>query len=175
MEGPDRSSCSGFRLRERDTPDAMFRRPLLSLLALLVLVLPACTMKRTLTIDSNPTGAHIWVNGVLQEKTTPVDVPFTHYGTTVYRIEMDGYESAAGEIKLKAGIDGFPVVDLPYEMVAPDKRWRRVIDLKPLQKDPSETFVEQIRANAEALRARSEKAAQEPNTPGRSAPGRTRP
>ena len=129
-------------------------------------------MKRTLTIDSNPSGAHIWVNGELRKETTPVDVSFTHYGVTTYRIEMDGHESASGEITLKGGLDAVPVIDLPVEMIGPDKRWRRVIQLKPLVKDPSEPYVEDIRRRAEAFREDSRKASEEANTPGRSAPGR---
>lgn len=148
---------------------------LLLLTCALAFALGACSMRRTLTIDSRPSGAHIWVNGELQEKTTPVDVPFTHYGTTSYRIERDGYASAAGEITLKGGADAIPVIDLPVGMVSPDRRWRRVIDLAPLVKDPSEPYVAEIRARAEEFRERSRRAAAEPNTPGRSAPGRTRP
>jgi hypothetical protein len=148
---------------------------LLLLLCALSLGLGACSMKRTLTIDSRPSGAKIWVNGRLQQKSTPVDVPFTHYGTTSYRIEQEGYKSAAGDITIPAGLDGLPVVDLPLEMVSPDRRWRRVIDLEPLVKDPSEAYVRNILDEAAAMRARSEKAAAEAGTPGRSAPGRTRP
>lgn len=151
-------------------------RPLLLLLTCAIaLPLTACTMKRTLTIDSRPSGAHIWVNGELQQKTTPVDVSFAHYGRTTYRIERDGYASAAGEILLRGGADAIPVIDLPVEMFGPDRRWRRVIDLVPLEQDPSKALVAEKLARAEALREQSRRAAAEPDTPGRSAPGRSRP
>jgi len=143
--------------------------------AVLPLALSACTMNRTLTIDSHPQGAHVWVNGELNKKTTPVDVPFTHYGTFSYRLEMDGYESQAGDIKIKARADGFPVIDLPLEMVSPDRRWRRTFDLVPLTRHPSESHVEAVRKRAEALRDDAHRAANEPGTPGRAAPGRERP
>ena len=150
---------------------------LLPLLAAVALTLPltACTMNRTLRVETRPPGAHIWVNGELQEKKTPVDIPFTHYGRFSYRLEMDGYESAAGEIEIKARADGFPVIDLPLEMVTPDRLWRRTFDLQPLLVRPTNAQIESVRQRAEAFRERTEREAQEADTPGRSAPGRSRP
>ena len=46
--------------------------------ALLLLSLAGCSTRRFLEIDSNPSGARIWVNGVLQEKPTPVEIECLH-------------------------------------------------------------------------------------------------
>jgi PEGA domain-containing protein len=49
--------------------------------AALVVVLPLCgCVERFLKIDSDPPGAHLYVNGV-DRGVAPVEVPFTYYGT----------------------------------------------------------------------------------------------
>jgi hypothetical protein len=133
-----------------------------ALLAILVLfvagsLLVGCSTRRVLTIDSKPQGARIWVNGALQAKRTPVDVPFTHYGRFDVRLEKEGYESVATEIDLPSQIDGLPVIDLFLELVVRERRMRRVIEMRPLAGSPSEADVDAVMQRASAFRARTER------------------
>ncbi|MSR46766.1 MAG: hypothetical protein EXS13_06850 [Planctomycetes bacterium] len=52
--------------------------------ACLLIAATGC-VERYLEIDSNPTGAHVVVNGKAQEQPTPLVIPFTSYGT--YRVD----------------------------------------------------------------------------------------
>jgi hypothetical protein len=47
-------------------------------------------VKRTLAISSEPAGALVWVNDQ-EVGRTPVEVPFTWYGTYDVRLEREGY------------------------------------------------------------------------------------
>jgi hypothetical protein len=91
-------------------------------LAALLLAPGACSTKRFLRIDSDPPGARVWVNG--EEKgEAPVTVPFVHYGRTHVRLEKPGYESLATDVRVDALIDGYPVVDLPFELAVRERRF----------------------------------------------------
>lgn len=67
----------------------------LTLLALATLCLVATSgcgrVARTITIDSEPPGAIVWLNDN-EVGRTPVTVPFTWYGTYRVYLEKDGYE-----------------------------------------------------------------------------------
>lgn len=138
--------------------------------ALAVLLLGGCAMKRSLTIDSNPTGAQVWVNGEKQAGTTPVTVPFSQYGYWDVRLEKRGYQSVATQVRVASQIDGYPVVDLPFEVLGGRRHFRRVIPMEPLPTGNEEARVQQILRDAKALREETHRAVQEPETPGRSAP-----
>lgn len=145
-------------------------RPALLLLVLAAPLLAGCAMKRSITIDSNPTGAEIWVNGEKQATTTPVTVPFSQYGYWDVRLEKAGYQSIDTQVRVASQIDGYPVVDLPFEIVGGTKRFRRTIDMQPLPVGNEETRVQDILRDARALRDETHRAVQEPETPGRQAP-----
>jgi len=112
-------------------------------------------MKRTLTIDSVPSGATIWVNGEKQASPTPVTIDFTWYGWWEVRLEKEGYESLSTEVHVKSRPDGYPLIDLPLERVAPDYHVRRTLRLVPLDPDPEEADLQAVRERAEALRDRA--------------------
>lgn len=61
--------------------------------ALLALLLrPVGCVERSITIETDPPGAMVWVNA--EEKgMTPVTVPFTWYGTYEFRLELEGYQT----------------------------------------------------------------------------------
>jgi hypothetical protein len=61
--------------------------------ALLLLGASACgaCVSRELHIDSSPAGARAFLNG-LEVGTTPVSVPFRHYGEYVIEVNADGRE-----------------------------------------------------------------------------------
>ena len=81
------------------TPIARLALPLLA-----AALLAGCSTKRTLTIDSTPPGAAVWVDGE-RKGTTPVQVPFVHYGTFEVRLEKNGYEALAEEVTVPTKIE----------------------------------------------------------------------
>jgi hypothetical protein len=123
----------------------------LPLLAAALLV--GCSTKRTLTIQSTPPGARVWVNGEARG-VTPVAVPFTHYGTFEVRLEKNGYEAHAEEVRVPTRIDGYPVIDLPFELLVRRRNftWQRT--LVPLS-TPSDRAMEELLRDAEAFRERT--------------------
>jgi len=147
----------------------------LLLLILLGCAAAGCSTQRTLQIDTDPTGARIWVNGVLQPTPTPVDVAFTHYGRTDVRVEKDGYESVATELNVPSELDGYPVIDLLLEMLRPRQVVKRVVPLKPLSAEPTEADALAALQRARGLRERTRREVIEPGTPGRAAPAVLRP
>jgi hypothetical protein len=122
-------------------------------------------VQRTLVIDSRPSGAHVWVNGRKQPGTTPVRVPFAQYGTFDVRLEREGYRSVAREIRLASEIDGYPVVDLPFEIAGGRKTFHRVIDLPPLPAHATPQQVQSVLERATAFRQRARREVAEPGTP----------
>ena len=61
-------------------------------LALTALVLmPLGCVERTVSIESVPSGATVWVND-REVGVTPCEFSFTHYGTFDVRVALDGYE-----------------------------------------------------------------------------------
>ncbi|MGE0192610.1 MAG: PEGA domain-containing protein [Planctomycetota bacterium] len=135
----------------------MPRRVLVLALVLVTLLLAGgCrTMKRTLTIDSVPSGATIWVNGQKQASPTPVTIDFTWYGWWEVRLEKEGYQSLSTEVHVKSRPDGYPLIDLPLERITPDYHVRRTLRLVPLDPDPQEADLQAVRERAEALRDRA--------------------
>lgn len=146
----------------------------LALLTLALTLLGGCAMKRTLTIDSNPSGATIWVNGVKQAGTTPVQVPFIYYGYFDVRVEKEGYQSVITELRVDSKIDGYPVVDLPFEVLGGHRRFNQVVTLKPLVDISDEAGFDPKTcpslANARRMRDETRKAVANPDLPGRQAP-----
>jgi hypothetical protein len=133
--------------------------PRRAVLAVLVgLALSGCATRRVLTIDSRPSGARIWVNGVEQARRTPVQVPFVHYGRFDVRLEREGYQGYAGELHVPSQIDGYPIVDLPLELMVRERRFHRSVDLVPLPPKPEEADLVEIRRRAEAFRAATHEA-----------------
>ena len=68
----------------------MHRSARFVLAAIAFATLAGC-VERRIWIDSEPSGALVWINHA-QVGRTPVDVSFTHEGTYDVRIEKEGYE-----------------------------------------------------------------------------------
>lgn len=142
----------------------------LPLLLLAAALLGGCAMKHTLTIDSKPSGAAIWVNGEKQAGTTPVEIPFTHYGYFDVRLEKAGHESVATTLHVATELDGYPLVDLPFDVLGGHKRFRQVVPLPPLPQNTTQAAAEAIAREGRAFRDAARRAAEEAGTPGRQAP-----
>ena len=137
------------------------RAALLGTLA--VVLLGGCrTIRRTLTIESDPPGATVWIDGVAQPRTTPVTVDFTWYGWWEVRLEKEGYQSLAADVHVPTRVDGYPVIDLPLERLGPDVHVRRRFRLEPLPPAPQEEDLQAVLERAQALKSRAQSAAAAP-------------
>lgn len=111
-------------------------------------------VRRTITIDSSPPGALVWLND-REVGRTPVDVDFLHYGTYDVRLELAGYEplSTSGEARPPwwdtVGVD--LVAELLPTRLESDVVW--TYELEP-QRDDRAALIERARS----LRAESEPA-----------------
>ena len=85
------------------------------------------------------------------------------------RVEKPGFKSVATVVNIDAKIDGYPVVDLPAEMIVRQRAFRRMFELEPLSVDEKEGVCQAIRKRAEAFRERTYREVNEPGTPGREA------
>ena len=66
------------------------RRAILIILTLFPLA--GCGVKRTLTVNSNPAGALVYLNGT-EVGRTPLTTEFTWYGTYDVELRKDGYDT----------------------------------------------------------------------------------
>jgi hypothetical protein len=94
-------------------PMARLQRPIL---LVLTAVLAAGCVEREITITSEPDGALVHLNDQ-EVGRTPVDVPFTFYGTYDVRLEKQGYEPLWTEKQAKAPWWEYPGPDLVAEAV----------------------------------------------------------
>jgi hypothetical protein len=75
-------------------------------------------VQRTITIESEPPGALVWLNDN-EVGRTPVTVPFTWYGTYGVRLEAPGYEPLVTEARIKAPTYELIPFDLFSETLVP--------------------------------------------------------
>jgi hypothetical protein len=98
-------------------------------LALALFLFPAlalcggCTghVVRTITVESQPQGAMVWLNDK-EVGRTPVTADFTWYGTYRVRLEKDGYFTETVYQKVSAPWYEFVGIDLLFETVIPGTR-----------------------------------------------------
>ena len=134
--------------------------PLLRTMLLLlgIAVIGGCSTKRTITIASEPTGARVWVDGK-ERGCTPLVLPFVYYGDAEVRLEKPGYESLATVLVVPTQIDGYPVIDLPFELTVRRRHFEYKARLKRLQPETPDAAVEAIRGRATQLRDRTRREA----------------
>ncbi|MFH0962674.1 MAG: PEGA domain-containing protein [Planctomycetota bacterium] len=125
------------------------RPALVGVLAAVLLAGTGC-VKRSLLVKSDPPGAAVFIDDK-EVGTTPVTVPFYHYGYREVRLEKDGYETKTEIVRIKAPasevypLDFFADVLLPTtiydrrqvsfslderEAVEEDKLMERAIDMR---------------------------------------------
>ncbi len=71
-------------------------------------------VRRTISIDSDPQGALVYLNDE-EVGRTPVVVPFLWYGVYDVRLMKDGYETLSVGKEAKAPLCDYPVIDLVAE------------------------------------------------------------
>ena len=85
-----------------------------------VLALLSGCVERRFVIESSPPGATVLVNN-RRVGVTPVDVPFTYYGTYLITLEMDGYQTRTIQQKVSPTWYSYPPVDFIVENLNPFK------------------------------------------------------
>ncbi|MBI2394367.1 MAG: serine/threonine protein kinase [Deltaproteobacteria bacterium] len=59
--------------------------------------------KATLVIESEPSGAHIWINGEVRAEVTPATIDSLPVGKVDVKVGMEGYASKVEKVELEAG------------------------------------------------------------------------
>lgn len=118
-----------------------------------ILLIAACALagcvERTLTIESDPAGAVVYIADD-EKGTTPLKLPFTFYGDYAITLRMDGYETLKTHANLDTPWYEAPGIDF-FSEIAPwtyhDQRTVR-FTLTPKQTPTPE----ELKARAEAAR-----------------------
>jgi hypothetical protein len=134
--------------------------------------LSGCVEQR-FVIDSTPPGAKVYVNN-RPVGFTPVDVPFTYYGTYLITLELDGYQTRHIEQEVAAPWYAYPPIDFAVENLNP---WK-VADVRRLSYDLTgltRPNPDELRLQAEELRQRGRNVPEPtipspPNRPGEATP-----
>ncbi len=85
-----------------------------------VLAMVSGCVERRFVIESTPPGAKVFVNNRMVGS-TPVDVPFTYYGTYLITLEMDGYQTRTIEQHVSPTWYSYPPIDFIVENLNPFK------------------------------------------------------
>lgn len=129
----------------------------LALLALL-LALPAC-VERKMIVRSDPPGAAVYLNRSGEPAgTTPLELPFSYYGTYEVRLEREGCRPLEAKAPVPAPWYEYPVLDFVTELVLPVKiRDHREFDfaLEPRPPEPDLSTTEAVERYAEEARKRN--------------------
>ncbi|MGZ3449505.1 MAG: protein kinase domain-containing protein [Polyangiales bacterium] len=64
---------------------------------------PAAAAKASLTVKSDPPGAHIWINGEVRAEVTPATIENLPIGKVDVKVGMEGYASKVEKVELAAG------------------------------------------------------------------------
>jgi hypothetical protein len=130
----------------------MKRKATLAILVLASLAATGCygQVQRTITIESQPRGALVWLNDN-EVGRTPVTIPFTWYGTYGVRLEAPGYETLLTEAKVK----GPPYEWIPLDLIS-ETIWPGIKhddqSFSYVMKKVEGVDVESLRERAEGLR-----------------------
>jgi hypothetical protein len=143
------------------------RVPLALAAAAALLSLAGCGLRRAVTIDSSPSGAKLWVNG-MEHGATPQRVPYVRDALFTVRLEKDGYESIADEFRTTTETDAVPGPDFFAEHFGPrrERVTAKHYDLVPLRRSaPSKAEIDAEVDRARAFRSRTAREIAEPGTP----------
>lgn len=125
----------------------------------LLLMCFACAgcVKRSYTIESEPTGAEIFLDGELVGH-TPYEAEFEFYVSRSMRIEMEGYNTESADLRLKPPpYEWFPF-DFVSENVIPftfRDRHVFVVELtprEPIPEEKKEKLIDDLQDRAQTLR-----------------------
>lgn len=124
---------------------------------MLALLLSACGARRSVLIESTPSGALVRLDDEVVG-TTPLDYPFVHYGTRRVTLYLPGYRTWSKAVDMEPRWWGRFPLDLITEVLLPlnlrDQRHVGV-DLMPDDGAQGEGDVDSFVERAQAIRAAS--------------------
>ncbi|RME76768.1 MAG: PEGA domain-containing protein [Planctomycetota bacterium] len=139
------------------------------LLFVAALVVASGCIERRLWVRTEPAGAHVLLDGVSVGR-SPVQVPFSFYGTRRLDVRAPGYRAVTRTLRLRAPWYAWPGLDLVTEVLWPwtilDRKEVH-ITLEPSRPAPLEPLVER----AETTRAAGRLLALPPPQPTPAPPG----
>jgi hypothetical protein len=91
-------------------------RSILPVLLIAAVIASSGCVRRTVTIDSQPPGAIVWMND-REVGRTPVDVDFLFYGRYDVRLVKEGYEPKLTSGRVRAPLWDNPPFDLFAELM----------------------------------------------------------
>jgi hypothetical protein len=108
-------------------------------LAPLLLLVGCVGVRRELTVESEPAGALVYINGD-EVGRTPLIHEFTYYGTMDVKLRKDGYETLEDRPRVWAPWWQVPPIDLFTESMSFTDRHRIAYELTPKEvgADPAE-------------------------------------
>jgi len=119
--------------------------------------------QRTLTIDSQPEGALVYLNGE-EVGRTPMKYDFQFYGDYDVTLRKDGYETLRTHQDLKEPIYMFPPIDLFSELFGVKDRQEWTFTLAPASTQPADPQAMITRAEELKGELRSSKHTRAPST-----------
>lgn len=125
----------------------MFPRPVLSFLLLMALLSTGCVHRR-LTINSNPAGALVRIDGQ-DIGYTPASIDYTWYGTREVQLLKDGYESQTQLVDISPPwYQRFPLDFISDNFLGTHVRDHRgySFQMQPKQPDVSQDVIERGRS-----------------------------
>lgn len=136
------------------TPHSTLRTPSLPalLLGLLIIaLLPGCVHRR-LTVNSNPPGAKVVLDGE-EVGETPTSVDFTHYGTREIVLQKDGYDTLKTMQTVAPPWYQVPPIDFFSDNLLPFQLTNRHEFSYQLQPSPTVPSTQGLRDRANSLRS----------------------
>lgn len=118
-------------MRTMKTTDVIRASLLRFLPALLALQAVGCSgVRRELTVESDPPGALVYLNGD-EVGRTPMTREFTYYGTMDLQLRKDGYRTLSARPRVWAPLWQVPPIDLLAEALPLTDRHKLSYTLKP--------------------------------------------
>ena len=139
----------------------MIRFPPLLLLLPLMLASGCIGVRRELTVESEPAGAVVYLNGD-EVGRTPLTREFTYYGTMDVKLRKDGYETLEDQARVWAPWWQVPPLDLVTESMSLTDRHRLSYELTPKEVGPD---LDQLVQRGVQLRGKLESSEVKPRRP----------
>lgn len=121
------------------------------LLLMLLAFFPGCVHRR-LTVNSNPPGARVLLDGE-EVGETPTSVDFTHYGTREIVLQKDGYDTLKTMQTVPPPWYQIPPLDFFADNLLPYQLTNRHEFSYQLQPSPTVTSTQGLRERASSMRS----------------------
>jgi hypothetical protein len=112
------------------------------LLVPLSLLVGCVGVRREMTIESDPPGAIVYVNGE-EVGRTPLTKEFIYYGTVDLKLRKDGYETLEDQPKVIAPWWQWPPFDLVTESMSLTDQHKLSYELLPKEQSPDSSLLVQ--------------------------------